>query len=360
MTKPRGKICKMQYVDFNELQDRNEFAAAIKTCDRFQLTDIMSFRYDWNREILAQFHATYFWNMDEDEIHWMTDGRHYRIDFVTFCRILGFGQIHRSFSRIHDVRRLEPHEVSFMWEDPSKADGRRTGLKAIYYTMNNLFRITLNPKDNATDLNGYITNVLSRFPDGERFNVGRFIWVELAYAMDDGRRSLPYAPYLMFMIKRLSGQRFPKDCIHGVYNIKKTHGGKGSSGAAAGSTTREASFAHRDVPESSRNGRKKKSKKLGKMSEWIKAIFATCTYAANTAYEDRLENREAVRAARELAGLPPLAPVRPPPQFPNLPSLSDTSSEDEQPHGDAQEQHFEQPDGDDSDDEGIRAAKEDP
>jgi hypothetical protein len=61
----------------------------------------------------------------------------------------------------------------------------------------------------------------------------------------------------------------------------------------------------------------------------------TCTYAANTAYEDRLENREAVRVARELAGLPPLAPVRPPPQFPNLPSLSDTSSEDEQPHGDA-------------------------
>jgi hypothetical protein len=70
--------------------------------------------------------------------------------------------------------------------------------------MNNLFRITLNPKDNATDLNGYITNVLSRFPDGERFNILRFIWVELAYAMDDGRRSLPYAPYLMFFIERVT------------------------------------------------------------------------------------------------------------------------------------------------------------
>jgi hypothetical protein len=111
---------------------------------------------------------------------------------------------------------------------------------------------------------------------GERFNVGRFIWVELAYVMDDGRRSLPYAPYLMFMIKRVLGQRFPNDCIHGVYNIKKTHGGKGSSGAAAGSPTRETSFAHRDVPESSRSGRKKKSKKLGKMSEWIKAYLYLC------------------------------------------------------------------------------------
>jgi hypothetical protein len=52
--------------------------------------------------------------------------------------------------------------------------------------MNNLIRVTINPKDNATNLNGYITNVLSRFPDGKRFNVPRFIWVELAYAMDDG------------------------------------------------------------------------------------------------------------------------------------------------------------------------------
>jgi hypothetical protein len=95
--------------------------------------------------------------------------------------------------------------VSFLWDDPSKVDGRRTRLKGFYYTMNNLIRITLNPKDNVTDWNGYITNVLSRFPYGEKFNIPRFTWVELAYAMDDGRRSLPYAPYLMFMIERVTG-----------------------------------------------------------------------------------------------------------------------------------------------------------
>jgi hypothetical protein len=120
--------------------------------------------------------------------------------------------------------------VSFLWDDLSKADGRRTRLKGFYYTMNNLFRITLNPKDNAADLNGYITNVLSRFLDGERFNIPMFIWVELAYAMDDGRRSVPYAPYLMFTIERVIGQRFPKYYFHTVYNIKKTHGGSGGSG----------------------------------------------------------------------------------------------------------------------------------
>ena len=106
-----------------------------------------------------------------------------------------------------------------MWEDQNLAvpDWSRTKLKSFYYIMNNLFRITLNPKDNATDLNGYITNVLSRFPSSEKFNVPRFIWVELAYAMDDGRRSLPYAPYLMFVIERVTGMWFPKDCEHTVY-----------------------------------------------------------------------------------------------------------------------------------------------
>jgi hypothetical protein len=62
-----------------------------------------------------------------------------------------------------------------MWKDPDKANGRRTRLKSYYYIMNNLIRSTLNPKENAIDLNGYITNVLSIFPDGEKFNVPRFL-----------------------------------------------------------------------------------------------------------------------------------------------------------------------------------------
>jgi hypothetical protein len=148
----------------------------------------MGFMHDWNKEVLAQFHATYFWYQNGDEIHWMTDGRHYRVDFITFCHILGFGCEHRNFDRIHNVNCLEPFKVSFMWEEQDLAipDWSRTVLKSLYYIMNNLIRVTINPKDNATDLNGYITNVLSRFPDGERFNEPRFIWVELAYAMDDG------------------------------------------------------------------------------------------------------------------------------------------------------------------------------
>ena len=57
-----------------------------------------------------------------------------------------------------------------------------------------------------------------------------------------------------------------------------------------------------------------------------------------TTYEDRLENREANREARERAGLPPLSPIQSPPRFDNLPSLSNTDLE-----ADEEEEEQEQP-----------------
>ena len=53
-----------------------------------------------------------------------------------------------------------------------------------------------------------------------------------------------------------------------------------------------------------------------------------------------MENREAVRHAREMAGLPPLPPVQSPPQFPNLSRLSSSDEEQDQSH----KHHYEQPD----------------
>ena len=173
-------------------------------------------------------------------------------------------------------------------------------MQSYYYILSNLIRHTINPKDGtASDLNGYVRNVLARFaPRGDRFNVPHFMWREMRNAMEDGRKEMPYAPYLMFMIERVTGYKFDKDGLHTVYKIEKTFA-SGASKAVRRSPLVE------DVPESSCS-RSRKDKKMEKFGKWIKAIFTTCTYAARTAYEDRLENREANWEARERAGLPPL------------------------------------------------------
>ena len=83
-----------------------------------------------------------------------------------------------------------------MWIDRRSADGKVSGLQSYYYILNNLIRHTINFNDGAaSDLNGYVRNVLARFPPGgDRFNVPQFLWRELRIAMDDGRKGLPYAP----------------------------------------------------------------------------------------------------------------------------------------------------------------------
>ena len=97
-------------------------------------------------------------------------------------------------------------------------------MQSYYYILNNLIRHTINPKDGApSDLNGYVRNVLARFaPRGDRFNIPQFMWHELRVAMEDGRKGLPYAPYLMFVIERVTGDRFDKDGLHTIYRIEKT------------------------------------------------------------------------------------------------------------------------------------------
>ena len=99
-----------------------------------------------------------------------------------------------------------------------------SGLQSYYYILNNLIRHTINPKVGvASDLNGYVRNVPARFaPRGDRFIVPHFMWRELRIAMDDGRKGLPYAPYLMFMIERVTGYKFDKDGLHTIYKIEKT------------------------------------------------------------------------------------------------------------------------------------------
>ena len=157
---------------------------------------------------------------------------------------------------------------------------------------------------------------MARFaPGGDRFNVPRFMWTELRFAVEDGRRGLPYAPYLMFMIERVTGFYFPKDMMHTVYKIEKTQLAATTQGVAS-------SHAHVDILESSYS-KSHGGGKMKKFGKWLKAIFGKSTYAADRAYETQLEQRQ-----RRGQDLPPLPPIPPPPQY-DLLSLSNIDSYDE-------------------------------
>ena len=41
-----------------------------------------------------------------------------RVYFVTFSRILGFGEEHRGYTYIHDEPRVEISDIRYMWRGP--------------------------------------------------------------------------------------------------------------------------------------------------------------------------------------------------------------------------------------------------
>ena len=321
------KIVKMKYIDWEHIESMNtpDSQRVIKTVEEQGLRDIMGFQFNWNREILGQFHATYHHEVDADTIHWMTEGVHYKVDFTTFARLLGFGSDDREADRIALEKIKKGKDIVVAYARKQFADGKTVGLKPFYYAMNNLFRETINPKEgDSTSLRKFAANLLVRMAPGSRtFSISRFIWDELSYSMDDARNDLPYAPYIMYIIERVTGIVFKKDVEHKSYKLTQwQHSGwdalVAGSGTAAAAEDPGSSQRH---GSSSRPSTSRPKPKKNKLKNMLKNIFCMCQYAAKTAYEARNEINE----VKQHLGLG-VSQVSPPPTFP---SFGDSSDSDE-------------------------------
>jgi hypothetical protein len=156
-----------------------------------------------------------------DTFHWMTEGVHYKVDFTTFARLLGFGSGDRYVDTIQTENVMKAEDIVFAYGRRDLADGKTVGLKSFYYAMNSLFRETINPKGgDSTSLRKYAKNLLARMALGsDGFLVSRFIWDKLSDSLDDARNDLPYAPYIMYIIERVSDIEFKKDVEHRTYKL---------------------------------------------------------------------------------------------------------------------------------------------
>jgi len=74
LRKPNAPIVPWKYVDWEYFEKLDDpfFNQAIAKCMDFGLYDIMSFRYDWNEEILAEFHSSLYYNAHMIAFYWTT------------------------------------------------------------------------------------------------------------------------------------------------------------------------------------------------------------------------------------------------------------------------------------------------
>jgi hypothetical protein len=127
---------------------------------------------------------------------------------------LGLGSKDERRSLVHNEDKCKPKELPFMFPSRDLAiEGKADQLNPYYYYLNQFFRATIDPKiGDATALRYYAPNLLNRMaPDGEGFCIFDFIWNELRRAMNDPMKHLPYAPYRMYMIERVTNVCYPKD-----------------------------------------------------------------------------------------------------------------------------------------------------
>jgi hypothetical protein len=59
------------------------------TCDEREMIKMMSFKYNWNDEIIYHFYATLFFDADGQKLTWMTDEQQYEILVRPFAHLLG-------------------------------------------------------------------------------------------------------------------------------------------------------------------------------------------------------------------------------------------------------------------------------
>ena len=51
-------------------------------------------------------------------------------------------------------------------------------------------------------------------PGAPQFSVGDFIWQEIKNLSENPQKICSYSPYIMYMIKKVTGTRFPNDVKH--------------------------------------------------------------------------------------------------------------------------------------------------
>ena len=106
------------------------------------LSYFMEYRKHWNNEIISQFYASYHHEKDPtgaiNIIHWTTEGKHYKVDFINFSRLLGLSHTDRTAPELTKYEDVAFEEYQHMYLDGYPADGQTVYLKPYYFVLNNI------------------------------------------------------------------------------------------------------------------------------------------------------------------------------------------------------------------------------
>jgi hypothetical protein len=104
--------------------------------------------------------------------------------------------------------------------------------------------------------------------------------------MNDPMKYLPYAPYLMYMIERVTNVRYPKDVFHEPFRHLRDRAKKAPKACKYVSSSSAASH-HDDVPTAPSPPRPPCRHRGSMIKRVLKSIFSMCKIMATKTNENR-------------------------------------------------------------------------
>jgi hypothetical protein len=177
-------------------------------------------------------------------------------------------------------------------------------------------------------------------PDEEGFCVFDFIWNELRRAMNDPMKHLPYAPYLMYMIERVTNVRYPKDVVHEPLRHLRDRAKRPPKGRKyVGSSS--AAPSHDDLPAARSSSPPPRRHRGSMIKRVLKSIFSMCKTIAT----ETNENRRDIIEIKSQLGLP-TDPYRELPEFDDPFTEWDAQGAQEEEEEEGNEEEEEEEDND--------------
>jgi hypothetical protein len=155
----------------------------------------------------------------------MTESQWYEMSYSHFARLFGFGRKDASCQRIHLALKLEARKIKFMYPRSKQGNfGEITDMLPFYAYLNRLFRRTVTyRKGGGTKILAYNKNILPVMApnaNGFEFFIFDIIWAEIKTVSENPLKSCGYAPYLMYMIERVTARIFFCEKEHHPLQIK--------------------------------------------------------------------------------------------------------------------------------------------
>jgi hypothetical protein len=218
----------MKWIDWEHIDSIDQFARVREQCAHLGLEQIMSYRCDWNSELIKQFYSTVHISADKSSMTCMADGRMITINKRAWEERFGIPGGVQTW--IHSQFLLDDDGKRTLYTDAECTLGQISGLSPLASIANKIIRTTIYPR-NGNTLHSHNWNILHHIVEQCPFDIIALIFGEIELLISDRNRTkdlLLYAPYIMGMITGAFEYDGPRESRHHSYKPRHSYKLKGT------------------------------------------------------------------------------------------------------------------------------------